>query len=126
VRLLLDTQAAYWWLQGNRRMSARTRRALTHQSNATSFSVISIYEIGLKVRRGLLTDIHALKFRDGLMADGFAPLLLTADHMEKGALLDWRHRDPWDRLMAAQAMVEGLSLVSSDEVFDELALKRLW
>jgi len=126
VRLLLDTQAAYWWLQENRRLSPRAQRAIANARNTTSFSVIAIYEIALKVRRGLLTDIHALKFRNGLVADGFSPLALTADHMAKGGLQGWRNKDPWDRLYAAQAMAEGMMLVSIDEAFDELPLKRLW
>jgi PIN domain nuclease of toxin-antitoxin system len=126
VKLLLDTQSAYWWLLENRRLSRKTKAAIAHTRNEVRASVISAYEIALKVRRGALSDDIARDFASTMVAAGLDPLPLTLPQMERGALLGWRINDPWDRLIAAQAMIEGMTLVSIDEAFDELPLRRLW
>ncbi|MFO1186286.1 MAG: type II toxin-antitoxin system VapC family toxin [Alphaproteobacteria bacterium] len=126
MRLLLDTQSAYWWLLEHRRLSRKAKAAIGHPRNHARASIISVYEMGIKVRRGLLSDDVAQDFATTLVATGLDPIPLTIAHMERGALLGWRNNDPWDRLYAAQAMVEGMTLVSSDEAFDELPIRRLW
>lgn len=126
MRLLLDSQAAYWFVIGSRRMSAVARAAVQDTTNQASFSVICLYEIGFKAQRGKLTDDVARDFHRYLRAANLTPLTLTIEHMQQGAALNWRHGDPWDRLMAAQAIHDGLTLVSADQKFDELPIKRLW
>ncbi len=89
-------------------------------------SAASFYEVGNKHRTGKLKlDTSGLRKTVSVFEIGVLPL--TADVMEQAANLDWSHRDPWDRIIAAQALASGSILVSSDRAFDEVAgLTRLW
>lgn len=126
MKLLLDTHAALWWLAGDDQLSRRAAAVIADPDNAVWASVVSGYEIGLKVRRGLMTTPMAREFPPFLEKAGIPALTLDMSHMNAGALLDWDHRDPWDRLLAAQARLEGCTLVSRDEAFDAIGLDRLW
>jgi PIN domain nuclease of toxin-antitoxin system len=97
-------------------------------SNEVVISVVSIWEIATKVRIGklqepanLLTDPHL-----SLTSLGFKDMPLTLSHAKLGGSLPGTHKDPFDRMVAAQALLEKLTLVSADAVFDELSVPRLW
>ena len=107
-------------------MSRDAAAAIADPENSIFASVVSGYEIGLKVRRGHMTTPMAREFPPYLEKAGIPALALDMSHMNAGALLDWDHRDPWDRLLAAQARLEGCSLVSKDEAFDAIGLERVW
>ncbi|MGF1641463.1 MAG: type II toxin-antitoxin system VapC family toxin [Rhodospirillales bacterium] len=126
MKLLLDTHAVLWWLAGDRRLSRGAAAAIADPDNAVFVSVVSGYEIGLKVRRGNLTTAIPREFPLYLDRAGIPALALDMGHMIEGALLAWDHRDPWDRLLAAQARLHGCTLVSVDPIFDALGLARLW
>lgn len=127
MRLLLDTHAALWWLADDRQLSAVAARLIADSDNVVFASVVSGYEIGLKVRRGHLTTAIAQEFPVYLERAGIPALPLDLHHMTTGATFEWDHRDPWDRLLAAQARLEELALVSIDPAFDALeGLERIW
>ncbi len=110
MRLLLDTHVAIWWLDGDRRLSATTRAAIESATEAY-LSVVSMWEILIKQDKGRL-DLPA-GFTDALL-DDFAALPLTVDHVLEGRGLPKVHRDPFDRMLVAQAVTEGLTLVTAD------------
>jgi PIN domain nuclease of toxin-antitoxin system len=110
MRLLLDTHVAIWWLDGDRRLSSTTRAAIEAASEAY-LSVVSLWEIFIKQDKGRL-DLPA--GFTGALRDDFADLPLTVDHVLEGRALPLLHRDPFDRLLVAQAVAEGLTIVSAD------------
>lgn len=128
MRLLLDTHALLWWVAGDaRRMSARAR-ATVEEAEAVHVSAVTGYEITLKHDRGRLPE-GALVARDvavAVLAEDFAALPVTLRHAELAGRLPLHHRDPFDRMLAAQALAEALTVVSADAAFDAYAVPRLW
>ena len=114
MRLLLDTQIVLWQLQGSRTVRGEARAAIERASEL-AFSVVSFAEIGIKAAIGKLTvpaDLHDQVLRSGLRIVGLAP-----DHGLLVAQLPPHHRDPFDRLLIAQARQEGLTIVTADPRF---------
>ena len=125
MRVLLDSHTVYWWLTGSARLSTTARDLILDRTNAVLVSAVSIYEIELKAARRRLT-LPPQELRAALRRNGVEELPVTHGHAEYAALLDWAHRDPWDRLLAAQALLENCELVSVDKVFDAAAVTRRW
>ena len=125
MRLLLDSHAVYWWVAGSSRLSATARRLIVDRENAVLVSAVSIYELEYKARHGRLA-LPSQELRAALRRNAVEDLPITHDHADYAAQLDWEHRDPWDRLLAAQARLENCSLVSVDEVFDAIGVDRQW
>jgi PIN domain nuclease of toxin-antitoxin system len=116
LKLLLDTQVVLWQLRGERAVTADARDAI-EQATELSFSVVSFAEIGIKAAVGKLqvpTDL-----RDRVVDSGMRILGLSPEHGLGVADLPLHHRDPFDRLLIAQARHEGLAVVTSDERFAE-------
>jgi PIN domain nuclease of toxin-antitoxin system len=128
VRLLLDTHALLWWLDGDRRLSGRARRAIGDESNHVFVSAASAWELSTKARLGKLPAAGAVAADvAACIADqGFQGLDVTVLHGQRAGELAGPHRDPFDRLLAAQALTEGLTVVSADEVFDAYSVRRFW
>ena len=125
MKLLLDSHAAYWWMAGDKRLSESARSLIFDQSNDVLVSAVSIYEIELKARRRRVV-LPPQELRAALRRNAVDELAITHDHAEYAAHLDWDHRDPWDRLLAAQTRLESCALVSLDRVFDDIAIDRRW
>ena len=125
MRLLLDSHAVYWWMAGSSRLSRTARELILDNENDLLVSAVSIYEIELKAKRGRV-DLPPQELRAALRRNAVVDLALTHEHAEYAACLDWDHRDPWDRLLAAQARLEGCALVSTDQVFDGIGVDRRW
>lgn len=122
---MLDSHALYWWVTGSSRLSKPALDVIAEETNEVLVSAASFYELGLKIRRGLIPgDLGEL--RDAVLQDGFTRLAVDERHAGEAAMLDWDHRDPWDRILAAQARVELCSLVSVDQVFDGIEVERVW
>jgi PIN domain nuclease of toxin-antitoxin system len=128
VRLLLDTCALLWWLEDSNELSENARREIDRLGNTIFVSSISLYEIALKVHIGKLTlpgrtpsDIPG-----SVDAAKFVRLGMSMEHGLIAGQLPLAHKDPWDRLLAAQAMVEDVAIISDDEGFDVLGAERLW
>ena len=125
--LLLDTHAWTWSLRDSPRLSAGARDALA-RAEAVYVSPISFFEIAQKVRlgkwpemEGLVTELPAL-----LSEQGGLIATLTPDVAVRAGTLDWTHRDPFDRLLAATSIGSGIPLLSADVVFDELSDRSDW
>lgn len=128
MKLLLDTHALLWWLAGDtRQLSRRARAAIAETHHVVHVSAASAWEISTKHRLGKL-DASALEGRlmQVVTEQEFVELPISVDHAERAGSLPGDHRDPFDRMLIAQAQAERLVLVSNDELFDEFGIQRLW
>lgn len=125
--ILLDTNAFAFVLTGDDRLP-RHARSQIEAATRVSVSSISFYEIGQKVRLRKWPEMAALTEDIERRANelGFELLSLEVTVSLKAALLDWPHRDPFDRMIAATALNERLPLVSSDRAFDAVGVERVW
>jgi len=128
MRLLLDTHALIWAAQAPERLSERARNAIEDAANDVMVSAVSAMEIATKYRLGKLavTARLAEHFVDEMSGRGFSFLPISPDHAQRGGLLAIPHRDPWDRILIAQTQMEGVYLVSNEQLFDQFAICRLW
>lgn len=129
MRLLLDTHAYIWWALGDsKRVSMRARKAVEARAAIIYVSAISIYEMAYKHRTGGLPKIEPLLRRvdDDMAERGFLPLPVSFEHGRRAGELPDDHGDPFDRLLAAQAIVEDMAIVSNDEKLSALGAKRVW
>lgn len=128
MMLLLDTHVILWFLANDPKLSTVARSAILDPTNVRWVSPISLLEIALKNRLGKLPLPlpFATIFPTLLLASDIHLLPLEPEHIEPLTTLPLHHKDPFDRLIAATAMVEGLTLVSADLVFDSYGLTRLW
>ena len=128
VKLLLDTHAWFWWMMGSSRLPAKAANAIGSRQNEAMVSAVSVYELMLKHHIGKLPEME-LVARDverQLDLDGFGRLALTSVHAARAGTLSYTHRDPFDRLLIAQALTDGLTLVSNEALFDGFGVERLW
>ena len=128
MRLLLDTHAFLWWLDGGRRLSRRARSAIASGRNDCFVSVASAWEIAIKVSLGALRIEGALDrfLPEQLAANSFQALPIDLRHTAAVATLPFHHRDPFDRLLVAQALEEELRIVTADPIFAKYGVTRLW
>jgi PIN domain nuclease of toxin-antitoxin system len=128
VRLLLDTHAFLWWLAGDEALSTAAKTAIADERNSIFFSAASAWEIAVKHRIGKLPAVAAIiADLDAVIADqGFIGLVISLRHGLAAGTLPGPHRDPFDRMLVAQAMLENLVLVSNEEPFDTYGVRRLW
>ncbi len=113
--LLLDTQLLLWWAVTPERLPAPTRARLGSGGLAPNFSVGSLWEVAIKASLGRSDfQVDASALRLGLLREGFAELAVLAPHVLAVQHLPWLHRDPFDRLLVAQAAEEGLHLLTAD------------
>ena len=126
MTLLLDTQAFLWWVGDDPRLSRRARRAITDAS--CLLSVASCWEMAIKAAVGKLDIPRPIDrfLQEQLEVNGFSLLPASLEHVSAVADLPFHHRDPFDRLLAAQARREELAIVSADTVFRKYGVKRVW
>ena len=113
MNLLLDTHVLIWWDEG-RRIAPGARRAI-EEADAVYVSAASAWEVGIKTGLGRLRPSRTVE--QAASESGFLELPITFGHAERVAVLPPHHRDPFDRMLVAQADVEGLTLVTRDPVF---------
>jgi PIN domain nuclease of toxin-antitoxin system len=128
VKLLLDTHAFLWWLAGDTRLTVKAREAIHGDSNLTYVSAASAWEIATKFRIGKLNHAAAvaLDVSSAIASQRFKELPVTASHGQTAGALATDHRDPFDRMLVAQAMLEQMAFVSNETRFDVFPIKRLW
>ena len=128
MQLLLDTHALLWRPSGDEALSATARSAIADESNGIFISAASAWEIATKLRIGKLPGVAAIVADlDGAIVDqGFIGLPISLRHGQVAGALPGAHRDPSDRMLMAQAMLENLVLVSNEKSFDAYGVGRLW
>jgi PIN domain nuclease of toxin-antitoxin system len=128
MRLLLDTHALLWWLAGDARLPRAAQSAIADESNDVFVSAASAWEVTTKHRLGKLPGAGplAVDFAREVRAQGFQPLPISLEHGQLAGALPGTHRDPFDRMLAAQARAELMALVSNETLFDEYGIARIW
>lgn len=128
MKLLLDTHAFLWWLAGDDALSAAASRAIANEDNTVFVSAASAWEITAKYRLGKLPGVAAIVANlDAAISDqGFSGLAVSVRHGQAAGALPGSHRDPFDRMLIAQAMLDQLILVSNERPFDTYGVARLW
>jgi PIN domain nuclease of toxin-antitoxin system len=128
MRVLLDTHALLCWLAGDRQLSKKAKAAIADEDNEVRVSAASAWEIATKYRLGRLpgAEVLALDFARQVERQGFEGLPITLDHAQRAGSLTVTERDPFDRILIAQAQAENLAFVSIEKHFDDYGIVRIW
>lgn len=127
MSLLLDTHALLWFLAGDERVRPEIRALISAPASDVFVSAASAWEVATKARLGKLSaGPLANDFVDEIQRQGFLPLAITLEHGERAGALPGVHKDPFDRMLVAQAHAENLRLISNEAIFDGYGVVRLW
>ncbi|WP_107671301.1 type II toxin-antitoxin system VapC family toxin [Cyanothece sp. BG0011] len=128
MKLLLDTHAFLWFIAGSSKLSQNARVLIEDQSNERFLSIASLWEIAIKVSIGKLKLQLSISdlVRDQVYDNDIKLLGISPQHLDTLKQLDFNHKDPFDRLIIAQAITENLTILSVDSVFDNYPITRLW
>jgi PIN domain nuclease of toxin-antitoxin system len=128
LRALLDTHALLWWLSDDPALTRTARKTIAETKNTLVVSAASAWEIAIKVRLGKLpTAIDLAADFSGLIErEGFQLLAISAEHAIRAGLLHGPHKDPFDRMLIAQAQAENIPIISNELSFESYGLRRLW
>ena len=128
MRLLLDTHTFLWWVADAAELSPGARRVIARSQNECLVSLASCWEIAIRVSLGKLHISGTLErfIPEQMTTNGFRELTIETRHAARVARLPFHHRDPFDRLLVAQALEEDLAIVSADRVFRRYGVKRIW
>jgi PIN domain nuclease of toxin-antitoxin system len=121
VRLLLDTHVLLWWLADDRKLGKSAREVIANPNNDVLVSSASLWEAAIKAALGRL-EIELDDLEDAILRNGFQPLPIGFRHAITAGRLPAVHRDPFDRMLIAQASVEELRVISHDRVFERYGL----
>lgn len=128
MRMLLDTHAFIWWMNGSERLARRARRAINDDTNVVFVSAASAWEIATKYHRGRLDEakIIAPDIAAAIAGQDFEELPITVEEATRAGTLPGPLRDPFDRMLIAQALSRNLVLISNESLFDQYGVHRLW
>lgn len=128
MRLLLDSHTVFWWLLERSRLSKNALATITAESNEIFVSIASAWEMAIKVGTGKWPEARSLieNFEKEIELSEFRLLPITVIHVRAAGLMKSPHRDPFDRMLAAQALAEGLSLVTADAKLAQLGAAVVW
>ena len=128
MRALLDTHAFLWWVTDDDRLSDAARETIADGGNEIYFSAASGWEIAIKARLGRLTVPHDLtQFMTGqIEQNGFRVLAIELGHALRVHALEDHHRDPFDRLLVAQSMIENLPIIGRDGQLAAYGIETIW
>lgn len=122
-RLLLDTHVLLWWLADDKALGKQARKLIASPANSVFVSAVSAWEIAIKKTRGLLNAPDDI---DGIVEEeGFEKLAITLFHGERAGALPEIHRDPFDRMLIAQAQAEGLEIITGDGEIPKYGIKTI-
>lgn len=128
MRLLLDTHTLIWWLTEDSSLPDSARKLIAYKDNVVLVSAVSAWEISTKVRLGRLAVAADLAsdFASYLAQERFEKLAITIEHGIRAGSLPVIHKDPFDRMLVAQAQLESLAIVSNDALLDGYGVSRIW
>jgi PIN domain nuclease of toxin-antitoxin system len=128
MRVLVDTHAFFWWVNASPQLSPRARETIAAESNDVLVSAVVAWELATKAcfgkwpeAAGLAADIAFV-----LQRNAFVPLAITLEHARLAGSLLGSHRDRFDRMLAAQAQIEAVPLITADPAFDGFGTRVLW
>jgi PIN domain nuclease of toxin-antitoxin system len=127
MKILLDTQALFWWLGDPARLSRRAMALVTDSKNTILVSPASAWEMAIKVSLGKLDSLTlVLELTRHIEEEGFTEVPIGVEVAVRAGLLPLHHRDPFDRLLVAQAQSLHCPILSSDQLLDRYDVKRVW
>lgn len=128
MRVLLDTNSFLWFISGSDRLSIDAKNFIADMQNQLVLSAASLWEIAIKISLGKLDLLqpYGQLISQQLEENDIAVLPLEIGHLNKVIDLPFHHRDPFDRLIIAQALAEEIPVISSDAVFSQYAVKLIW
>lgn len=127
MRLLLDSHALLWWVANHPALPDAVDRLLNEGAHEVFVSAASAWEVTTKARLGKLqAGPLAVDFVAEIHRQGFLPLPITLEHAQRAGTLPGPHKDPFDRMLIAQAQAENLRIVSNETVFDRYGVMRVW
>jgi PIN domain nuclease of toxin-antitoxin system len=128
VKLLLDTHAFLWWVEGAPALGRRARAAVSDPDNEVFVSIASCWELAIKLSLGKLRLSQSLErfIPEQLTRNGFGLLGIEFRHVARIGDLPFHHRDPFDRMLVAQALLDDLAIVSADRVFRKYGVTVVW
>ncbi|MGB3584777.1 MAG: type II toxin-antitoxin system VapC family toxin [Roseiarcus sp.] len=124
----MDTHAFLWWLAGDRKLSVGARKAIGEDTGPVFVSAASVWEISAKHRSGKLPGASAIvgDLAEAIESQGFVGMPIAIRHAQAAGALPGPHRDPFDRMLIAQAILDDLVLLSNERAFDAYGVRRLW
>jgi PIN domain nuclease of toxin-antitoxin system len=128
VRVLLDTHVLLWWLLGNPRLSSTASAVLGRVDSTILVSAVSGHELATEFRLGkLAVPVRLAEDLDRIVAEnGWQPLPLSIAHGQLAGRLPGTHKDPFDRMLAAQALIEDVQMVTNDPAMEGFRVKLVW
>ena len=128
MKALLDTHSFLWFISGHSNLSPTARTFIEKADNQPLLSIASLWEMAIKTSLGKLTLTQPFSelIPQQIELNGIEPLAIDIEHLATVAQLPFYHRDPFDRLLIAQAMVERVPIIGADSQFDAYGLERLW
>jgi PIN domain nuclease of toxin-antitoxin system len=127
MEILLDTHAVVWWFEGSSDLSKRASSIIAGPGNLILISAVVGWELAIKVNLGkfttpaLVQELHRI-----VEGEGFAELPISLEHGIRAGLLPLHHRDPFDRVLVAQAQALGTPILSADRALDAYDVRRIW
>jgi len=128
MKLLLDTHTFIWFFRGDIKLSNAARELIENMDNQVMLSIASVWEMAIKQSIGKLT--FGLPFKqvlvEKLKQNQVEIIGITLDHIEAVATLPLHHRDPFDRLIIAQGIVENIPIITADDIFNAYPIQKIW
>jgi len=127
VNLLIDTHVLLWWWTDAEKISPRAKSAIVDARNRSYVSAAVAWELAIKVNLGKLNAREVVfALPQLLLEEGFRRLAISTDHALRAGLLPLLHRDPFDRMLVAQAQALNFPIVSADAIYDRYGVQRIW
>jgi len=127
TQVLLDTHALVWWLEAKENLSRKATETIEDSETVVFVSAASGWELAIKTQIGKFKSADLVRVLEReIEKEGFIELPISMEHALLAGSFDSPHKDPFDRLLIAQAQVEGIPIVSNDKVFDRFSVRRLW
>ena len=128
MRVLLDTHTLLWWATNDPRLSRKAVTVLSSFQTEVFVSAASAWEVATKFRIGRLPGAASMAedFSARIKQLGFLELAITVEHGQRAGLLPGEHKDPFDRMLMAQAQAENMPIVSNEKIFDAYQVRRIW
>jgi PIN domain nuclease of toxin-antitoxin system len=127
VKVLVDSQVLFWWYSEPSKLSKRANSTIRDGDNTVFISAATAWELSIKTALGKLNALQfVMDFSTYLEEEGFVELPIATSHAIRAGLLPARHKDPFDRLLVAQAQELSIPVVSSDRALDTYGVIRIW
>jgi PIN domain nuclease of toxin-antitoxin system len=127
TQVLLDTHALVWWLEAKENLSRKAKETIEDAETSVLVSAASGWELAIKTQIGKFKSGALVRLLEReIQKEGFMELAISMQHALRAGSLPAVHKDPFDRMLIAQALVENVPVVSNDKIFDRFSVRRVW